>query len=114
MSVQVGNELLSLFEDNSYIVGAHRSGYTRIFDEDEKRYKENLSNYFDNGFINNEGINYGVANHKNEAIDTEKTVSYTRDIAYLTAIVKTSEGYKHSDGTFVVVIPKSYLGLGEG
>lgn len=104
MSQELGEELDSLFLDEDYIVGIHRTGYTYMDDTTiEKIFREGLIN---NGHIMSGGMD-GTQ-------DIEKTVSLFYDFPILNGRLKAAHGYKGSDGCIVVKIPKSYLGKEEG
>lgn len=104
MSEELGEELDSLFLDDSYIVGIHRTGYTYMDDATiEKIFREGLIN---NGHIMSGGMD-GTQ-------DIEKTVSLFYDFPILNGQLKAAHGYKGSEGCIVVRIPKSYLGKEDG
>lgn len=104
MSQELGEELDSLFLDDSYIVGIHRTGYTYM---DEVT----ISKIFSEGLINNGHIMSGGMDGTQ---DIEKTVSLFYDFPILNGQLKAAHNYKGSEGCFVVRIPKSYLGKEEG
>lgn len=104
MSEELGEELDSLFLDDSYIVGIHRTGYTYM---DEVT----ISKIFSEGLINNGHIMSGGMDGTQ---DIEKTVSLFYDFPILNGQLKAAHGYKGSEGCIVVRIPKSYLGKEDG
>ena len=104
MSQALGEELDSLFLDDDYIVGIHRTGYTYMDNATiEKIFGEGLIN---NGHIMSGGMD-GIQ-------DIEKTVSLFYDFPILNGQLKAARGYKGSEGCIVVRIPKSYLGKEDG
>jgi len=99
MSQELGEELDKLFLDNDYIIGIHRTGYTSI--------NENiLKDIFENGLINNGHAMVGAPVGQ---CDIEKTVSLFNDFAVLCGQLKSSHGYKCSEGCVIVRIPKECL-----
>lgn len=104
MSQQLGEELDSLFLDDSYMVGIHRTGYTRMDDVTIKK-------IFNEGLINNGHIMSGGMDGTQ---DIEKTVSLFYDFPILNGQLKAAHGYKGSEGCMIVRIPKSYLGKEDG
>lgn len=104
MSQQLGEELDSLFLDDDYIIGIHRTGYTSM---NEK----NLNNIFVEGLINNGHIMSGAMSGTQ---DIEKTVTLFDDFPILNCQLKAANGYKNSQGCIIVKIPKSYLGRKDG
>lgn len=105
MSEEVGRELDSLYDNPDYIVGIHRTGYTRINDEI-------LNDIFNRGLYSNGDLMSSGANNGNYNI--EKTVSFFNDLLLMIPSLKTCEGYKTSDGCIIVKIPKSYIGMKDG
>jgi hypothetical protein len=104
MSQELGEELDSLFLNNNYIVGIHRTGYTYMDDI-------TINKIFNEGLINNGHImSGGIAGTQ----DIEKTVSLFYDFPILNGQLKAAHGYKGSEGCIVVKIPKSYLGKEDG
>lgn len=104
MSEELGEELDSLFLDDDYIVGIHRTGYTPM---DDKM----VNTVFNEGLINNGHIMQG-GNTGTQSI--ERTVSLFYDFPLLNGQLKAAHGYKGSEGCVVVRIPKSYLGKKDG
>lgn len=104
MSEELGEELDSLFLDDSYIVGIHRTGYTYMDDN-------MINKIFNEGLINNGHIMQGGMDGTQ---DIEKTVSLFYDFPILNGQLKAAHGYKGSEGCMVVRIPKSYLGKEDG
>ena len=104
MSQELGEELDSLFLNDNYIVGIHRTGYTNM---DE----EMIQKVFNEGLINNGHIMSGGMDGTQ---DIEKTVSLFYDFPILNGQLKAARGYKGSEGCVVVKIPKSYLGKEDG
>jgi len=104
MSEELGKELDSLFENQDYIIGIHRTGYNYM---DE----EMINKIFNKGLINNGHIMQGgMAGSQ----DIEKTVSLFDDFTVLNGQLKAAHGYKGSQGCIIVKIPKSYLGKCDG
>ena len=104
MSEELGKELDSLFENDDYIVGIHRTGYNDMTDE-------MINKIFNKGLINNGHIMQGgMAGTQ----DIEKTVSLFNDFTVLNNQLKGAHGYKWSQGCIIVKIPKSYLGKIDG
>lgn len=104
MSEELGMELDSLFEDENYAIGIHRTGYNYM---DQKM----IDNIFNEGLINNGHIMQGgMAGN----FDIEKTVSIFRDFTVLNGQLKAANSYKGSQGCIIVKIPKSYLGKADG
>ena len=104
MSQELGEELDSLFLDDNYMVGIHRTGYTPIDDL-------TIDKIFNEGLINNGHIMSGGMDGTQ---DIEKTVSLFYDFPVLNGQLKAAHNYKGSEGCIVVRIPKSYLGKEEG
>ena len=104
MSQSLGEELDSLFKDEDYIIGIHRTGYTPIDNE-------TLGDIFNRGLINNGHIMSGGMTGTD---DIERTVTLFYDFPILVGQLKAAHGYKMSEGCVVVKIPKSYLGKAEG
>lgn len=105
MSEEVGCELDSLYDNPDYIIGIHRTGFTRINDKI-------LNDIFNRGLYNNGDLMSSGANNGNYNI--EKTVSFFNDLLLLIPSLKTCEGYKMSEGCIIVKIPKSYVGMKNG
>lgn len=107
MTTALGKEIESLFQDDSYIVGMHRTGYSEV---DEEYLKE----VFNRGLINNmDKLNYGFAIDK-DYLDIKKTVDLFYDPILLNGAFKTANRYKSSAGSIIIKIPKSYLGIEDG
>ena len=104
MSEELGMELDRLFSDDDYIVGIHRTGYS-IVDE------EMLNEIFNGGLINNGHIMQGAMSGN---LDIENTVSFYTDFPVLVDQLKKSFGYKNSQGSIIIRIPKSYIGKKDG
>ncbi len=104
MSQELGEELDSLFLDDNYIVGIHRTGYTYMDDA-------TIEKIFNEGLINNGHIMSGGMDGTQ---DIQKTVSLFYDFPILNGQLKAAHGYKGSEGCIVVKIPKSYLGKEDG
>ena len=103
ISAELGKEIENLWDDD-YIVGIHRTGDTPV--------TENfLKDVFNNGLINNGHAMQGV---KDEYINIERTVSLFKNMIVFVGQLKAAKGYKGSDGSIIVKIPKSYLGMSEG
>ena len=106
ISMQLGKELEELWDDD-YVIGIHRTGYSNA--------NEIIQDVFTNGLINNGDSMLGCTYTKpDEMINLEKTVSVFSDLKLLVWQLKTASGYKESQGSFVIKIPKSYLGQAEG
>lgn len=106
ISMKLGKELEELWDDD-YFIGIHRTGYSSA--------DEIIKDVFQNGLINNgDGMLGIVYEDPDKMIEIEKTVSECTDLKFLVAQLKTAHGYKNSEGSFVVKIPKSYLGRKEG
>lgn len=106
ISMKLGKELEELW-DKDYFIGIHRTGYSNI--------DGIIGDVFQNGLINNGDAMLGVLHDDpDRMIDIEKTVSECSDLNLLVAQLKTAHGYKNSEGSFIVKIPKSYLGREAG
>ena len=105
MSEDVGHELDSLYDDPNYIVGIHRTGYTRVNDKI-------LTDIFNKGLYNNGDIMSSGSD--GQRFNIEKTVSLFNNFLTMVPCLKTCEGYKMSQGCIIVRIPKSYIGKAEG
>ena len=104
MSQELGEELDSLFLDDNYTVGIHRTGYNIM---DDKM----IQTIFREGLINNGHIMSGAVSGTQ---DIDKTVSMFKDFTLMNGQLKSASGYKNSLGCIIVKIPKSYLGEKEG
>ena len=107
MTTDLGRELESLFQDDSYIVGIHRTGYSEV---DEEYLKE----VFNRGLINNMDLLQGGFHTDKDYLDIKKTVDLFYDPILLNGALKTANRYKQSAGSIIIKIPKSYLGLEDG
>ena len=105
MSEEVGRELDSLYDNPDYIIGIHRTGFTRINDKI-------LNDIFNKGLYNNGDIMSSGSD--GQRFNIEKTVSLFNNFLTMIPCLKTSEGYKMSQGCIIVKIPKSYIGKAEG
>lgn len=103
MPKSVGEELENLNEEG-YIVGIHRTGYTIVT-------KDMINDLFTQGLTNNGDIMIGINNGK---FNIEKTVSFYENFLTLYGQIKAASGYKNSQGCVIVKIPKSYIGKAEG
>lgn len=104
MSEELGTELDSLFTDDNYVIGIHRTGYTYMNDQ-------MINEYFTKGLINNNHSMQGVVT---EFSNIENTVTVTRNITFLIGQLKLAHNYKGSQGCMIVKIPKCYLNRPEG
>lgn len=105
MSQGLGEELDRLFEDDSYIIGIHRTGYTHMD-------SEMISSIFNEGLVNNGHLmSSGVINSQP---NIERTVTLFKNFTILNGQLKAANGYKGSEGCIIVKIPKSYLGKSDG
>lgn len=104
MSEELGMELDSLFKDETYSIGIHRTGYNNMSDE-------MIKEIFNKGLINNGHIMQGGITG---AQDLEKTVSIFNEFTVFNGQLKAAHGYKGSQGCVIVKIPKSYLGKTDG
>lgn len=107
MSSSLGKEIEMLFEDDSYIVGIHRTGYSIVDDE-------YLKDVFNKGLINNMDAFQGGIHTDDNYMNIEKTVTLFHDPIILNGQLKVAHGYKGSYGSVILKIPKSYLGLADG
>lgn len=107
MKDNVGKELEKLFEDDSYIVGIHRTGYSVVDDE-------YLKDIFNKGLINNMDSLQSGSYLDADYLDIKKTVDLFYDPIMLNGQLKGAYEYKNSEGCIIVKIPKSYLGMIEG
>ena len=108
ISEQLGLELDNIIDDDEYILGIHRTGYTPISPSISDPI---LTDIFSKGLYNNGDI-MGGGMSGNTSI--EKTVSLMESALFLNMSLKTSDNYKSSCGCIIVKIPKSYLGRKEG
>ena len=107
ISEQLGKDLEKLFDDD-YEIGIHRTGYSVVN-------KEYLADVFTNGLINNGDAMQGVMrSNPDESMNIEKTVSFMSNIMLLVWQLKIAYGYKDSQGSFIIKIPKSNLGEKDG
>lgn len=107
ISESLGNELATLFNDD-YEIGIHRTGYSIVNNE-------YLADVFTNGLINNGDAMQGVMrSNPDESMNIEKTVSFMSNIMLLVWQLKIAYSYKASQGSFIIKIPKSYLGEKDG
>lgn len=107
MSVSLGREIESLFQDESYIVGIHRTGYSEVDNE-------YLKEIFNHGLINNMDLLQGGIHIDKDYLDIKKTVDLFYDPILLNGALKTANRYKASAGSIIIKIPKSYLGIEDG
>ena len=105
MSEEVGRQLDRLYDNPDYIIGIHRTGFTRINDKI-------LNDIFYKGLYNNGDIMSSGSDGQRFNID--KTVSLFNNFLTMVPCLKTSEGYKMSQGCIIVKIPKAYVGKGNG
>lgn len=98
-SQELGEELDNLFLDDNYVIGIHRTGYTRITNDV-------LKDIFEKGLINNGHAFQGAPT---EQCYIERTVSLFHDFPILCAQLKASHGYRCSEGCIIVRIPKECL-----
>lgn len=98
-----GEEIESLLQPG-YTVGIHRTGHTGVTGQ-------MILDVFSNGLINNGDAMQGVVSGK---IALEKTVSFYDDMWGLISQIKACNSYKNSEGVFIIKVPKSYIGLGDG
>lgn len=94
MTQELGEELDNLFLDDNYIIGIHRTGYTTVTNDV-------LEDIFNNGHAM-----YGAPTGQ---LDIDKTVSICREFPVLCGQLKSSHGYKGSEGCILVRIPKECL-----
>lgn len=87
MSKELGDELFELFSNKDNIIGVHLSGYNSIVNENHEKYMKNISEYFEKGLVNNQDAGYGIDTTDCKSVDTEKTVTYTHDFAYLVGLL---------------------------
>lgn len=104
MSEELGRELETLFEDEDYILGIHRTGYTQMTNE-------LINKIFNEGLINNGHVMQGGMDGMT---DINKTVSLYQSFTLFTGQLKAASGYKNSQGCFIIKIPKSYVGYKNG
>ena len=105
MDENVGKELDSLFADENYIIGIHRTGFAKM---DSKMITDIFYHgLYNNGDANSSGVNDGK-------FTITKTVSLVDNLIYAMSILKTCERYKMSKGCIIVKIPKSYIGMAPG
>jgi len=107
ISVSVGREIESLFDDQAYIVGIHRTGYSEVNEE-------YLQEVFHNGLINNMDLLQGAIHVDENYLDIRKTVDLFYDPIVMNGPLKGASHYKESSGCIIVKIPKSYLGIEAG
>ena len=96
MNDSVEKELYNIICDSNYIIGIHRTGYTRIDDNV-------LNDIFNNGLYSNGHVLSGGITGM---YDIEKTVSIYDNFAELCVNIKQCHGYKISEGCIVFKIPK--------
>ncbi len=97
MDDSVENELLRIFNDNNYVIGLHKTGYTSINDEV-------IKDIFSNGLYSNGHIlSFGI----DGIFDIEKTVSFYDVFIDLCVNIKQCKAYKNSDGCIILKIPKN-------
>ena len=96
MDINIENELYNSFSNNNYVLGIHRTGYTRINNNI-------LNDIFSNGLYSNGHVLSGGITGK---YDIEKTVSFYDSFVELCVNIKQCRGYKGSDGCILLKIPK--------
>ena len=107
MPIEVGTEIEQLFSDSTYMIGIHRTGYSNVNEE-------YIKDVFNRGLINNMDILQGGKNLDDSYLDIYKTVSFMDDFITMNAELKLSHNYKNSSGCFIIKIPASYIGMGDG
>ena len=88
--------------DDNYVIGIHRTGFTPI---NEKMINEIFSN---------ELLNLGKSRQgssKSISFEIDNTVSVLNKFQYLISQIKSAAGYNESNGSIILKIPKSSLGL---
>lgn len=96
MDINIEKELYNCFRDSNYILGIHRTGYTRIDNHI-------LNDIFNNGLYSNGHVLSGGITGMN---DIEKTVSFYDNFIELCVNIKQCHGYKNSDGCILFKVPK--------
>ena len=104
MSQELGEELDSLFLNDEYSIGIHRTGHNIMSNE-------MIETIFRDGLINNGHVMTGAVNGTQ---DISRTVSTFKDFTLLNGQLKSAFHYKDSQGCIIVKIPKSYIGEGNG
>lgn len=99
---ELGEELEKQFMDDNYVIGIHRTGFTPI---NEKMINE----IFSNGLLNLGKSRQGSS--KSISFEIDNTVSVLNKFQYLISQIKSAAGYNESNGSIILKIPKSSLGL---
>ena len=103
ISDELGKEIERIW-DEDYIIGIHRTGDTPVTEH-------LLLDVFNNGLINNGHVMQGA---KDNCVSIERTVSLFKNMTVFIGQLKAAKGYRNSDGSIIVKIPKSYLGMSDG
>ena len=88
--------------DDNYVIGIHRTGFTPI---NEKMINE----IFSNGLLNLGKSRQGSS--KSISFEIDNIVSVLNKFQYLISQIKSAAGYNESNGSIILKIPKSSLGL---
>lgn len=102
ISKELGRELKSLFQENGYKIGLHRTGYSN-FNE------KTINDLFTKGLINNGDSMQGA---QQKYVITTKTVDFENNFTIFMGMLKTACNYKCSSGAVIVKIPEDYIEKG--